>query len=118
GVRRIHREVGRAGGVVAEQDLGPRLAAVCGLVNPALGVWPERTALRGDVGDVGVCRMNTDARNLLRLGEADEGPGLTTIRRLEDAVAVGDVAADRVLACPHVDDVAIRFAHPDRADPA
>ena len=116
GIRGIHREVGGAGGIVAEQDLGPRFAAVAGLVDPALGVRSERASLRGHVHDVGVRGMDPHARDLLGLGEAEGGPRPAGVSGLEHAVAVGDVAADRVLARAHVDDVGVRLADADRAD--
>src|SRR3989449_2892948 len=62
--------------------------------------------------------MYAHARDLLRLGESDEGPGLTAVRGLEHAVAVRDVAADRVLAGADVHDVGVRLAHPERPDGA
>src|SRR3712207_8891573 len=50
--RSVHREVDRAGGVVAEEDLLPRAAAVARAVDPAVGGRLEDVAERGHVDDL------------------------------------------------------------------
>src|SRR2546422_9056831 len=79
---------------------------------------PEGVALRAHPHHVGVGGMHPHARDLLRFRESEGGPLLTAIRGLEYSVAVGNVAADRVLARPYVHDVGVRLAHADRTDRA
>ncbi len=116
GVGRVHRQVARAGRVVLEQHLGPGLAAVGRLVNPAFGVGPERVALGRHVRDVGLRGVDPYARDLARVREANGRPGLAGVGRFEHAVAVRHVAADGVLAGADVDHVGVGLTHPDRAD--
>ena len=117
-VRGVHCEVRGARGIVARQDSGPRLPTVGRLVDAALGVGAESTPLRGHVHDVGVGRVHADAGDLLRLGESQRGPRPAAVRRFVHAGAGRHVAADRVFARPHVDDVGVGLAHADRADRA
>src|SRR6266702_2017785 len=117
-VGRIEHQVSDSGRIAAKQHLVPRLAAVGRLVDAALGIGAVGVALRADVHDLGILEMHPHARDLLRLGEADERPGLAAVGGLPHAVAVRDVAADRVLAGADVDDVGVRLAHADRADGA
>src|SRR6266702_2017786 len=115
---RLEHQVSDSGRIAAKQHLVPRLAAVGRLVDAALGIGAVGVALRADVHDLGILEMHPHARDLLRLGEADERPGLAAVGGLPHAVAVRDVAADRVLAGADVDDVGVRLAHADRADGA
>src|SRR5205823_10502108 len=64
---------------------------------------PPRRARRphraegGDVGDVGILRIDPDLGDLPGLDQAHVGPGLPGIGGLVDPVAMRDVAADREL---------------------
>src|SRR5215813_2745549 len=71
GLARIHHEVGDAGGVVAEEDLLPRLAAVVRAIDASVGTGTEHVPLRADVDEVRVLRMDAHARDLPRVGKAD-----------------------------------------------
>src|SRR5262249_20215670 len=97
-VGRVHREVDRAGFVAPEEELLPALAAVLRTIDAALAVRPPGVAERRHVDEVGVLRVDTDAGDVARLGEAEVLPAPAAVGRAVDAVAVGDVAADAALA--------------------
>jgi hypothetical protein len=65
--------------------------------------------LGGDVDDVRVARMNTDAAYLASVFEADVLPGLAGIGGLVDAVAVRNISANRRLTHADIDDVRDRI---------
>ena len=116
GVPRVEHEVRHAGRVVSEQHVPPGLAAVRRLVDAPVRVGPERVAERAHIDGVGARRMDADPGDLLRLGEPEERPRPAAVGGLPDAVAVGDIAADRVLAGARVHDVRVRLADADPAD--
>ena len=64
----------------------------------------------------GLVRVDRDAGDVARLGQAQVAPGLAAVVGLVDAVAVRDVAADAGLARAGVDDVRIGVGDRDRAD--
>src|SRR5512134_400128 len=71
---------------------------------------------RGDVHDVRVERVDTDLRDVARLGEAEVSPGLASIVRAVNAVAMRDVAADARLAHADVDHARFSCCDGDRPD--
>ena len=83
----INRYVRGSGVVVDLQHVRPRLAAIGCLKHPALRACGPKIAGRGNPNDVGVCRMNDDARNVQRSGEAHVLPCLAGVERLVNAVA-------------------------------
>ena len=113
-IGRIHLDVGRAGVVVFFQHLAPGLAAVAGAIHAALGVRSERVAQHRGERDIGVGRMDDHLTDLPLL-LPHVRPRLAAVRRLVDAVAGGDVAADVGLAGTDVDDVRIGGRNGDRA---
>ena len=115
-IARIHDEVDGPRALVAEEHPLPRLASVGGPEDAALGVGSEGVAEGGDVGAVGVRRMDADAPDRVRVGEAEVPPGRPGIVRAVDAVALKDVGAQLHLAHADVDDVRIRRRHRHRAD--
>src|SRR6185437_5278574 len=114
-IRGVHDEVDDPRRVVAKEDLVPRLAAIRGLVDAALGIGGPDMPERSHVYDVGIVRIDTHARDLARLREADVRPRLPAISGLVYAIAMRHVAADVVLASAHIHDVGIRLAHADGA---
>src|SRR5207302_3766100 len=98
GVRRVEHEIGDAGRVVPEQHLAPRLAAVGRLVDATVRVGAESVALGANPDGVWTARVHTDPGDLVSVLQPHMRPGLPAVARLPDAVAVGDVAADGVLA--------------------
>ena len=60
--------------------------------------------------------MDDDVGDLPRVAESHERPRLSAVGRLPHAVAVRDVAANRILAAADVDDVGRRRRDFDRAD--
>src|SRR5205814_2102822 len=73
-VRRVHREVGDARRLVHEEDAVPALAAVRRPVDAALLLRAVAGAERGHERDVGVPRVDRDARDAARLLEAEVRP--------------------------------------------
>src|SRR5262249_26315150 len=63
-VARVHRKIRGSGPVVHEEHLRPRAPTVGGAVDPAVGIRTEGMALRGDVHDVGVGRVDADPRDV------------------------------------------------------
>ena len=115
-VRVVDLDDTAAGLGVDEQRLLPRLAAVSGLVDAALGVRPERRAQRREPDDVGVGRVHDDAANLAGVLEAHELPGAAGVDGLVDAAADDHVAADRGAPGADPDDVRVGLGDVDRAD--
>src|SRR4030095_6139620 len=114
-VVRIHGEVDRARDVAAVEDPFPGRAAILRAVDTALAVWSENIAQYRDIDEVGILRMDADAADALAVLQADVLPAASGIGRLVDAVAVGDVEADRGLAGAGIDHVGIGGRHGDRA---
>src|SRR5258706_385136 len=93
-IRRIHDEIGRARGVVDEQDLRPGLAPVGRSEDAAFGLRAVGASERRDVNVVGIFRVNDDARDASRVLEACALPVLAGVRGFPHAPAKGDVASD------------------------
>src|SRR5207249_3117097 len=87
GVRRIERDIGKAGVVVDELDLVPGLAAVGRLVDAAVRAGPEQMSGRGDVHGLRIFRIDHDARDRLRLRETELRERLAAVDGLVDPVA-------------------------------
>src|SRR6202008_2974033 len=94
----IHGEIDRARDVVAVQDPLPARAAILGAIDAALAIGPEDVAQHGGIDEVRILRMDDDPTDELAVLQADMLPASPGIGRLVDAVAVGDVEADRSLA--------------------
>src|SRR5439155_22033668 len=115
-VGRIDREIGEARVRVDELDVGPRLAAVGGLVDSALRVRAEQVSWNGRVDGVRVLRVDLDARDRLSLLQSHAREGLAAVGRLVDAVS--DRRALPVVRFPGPDphDVRVLLADGDVAD--
>src|SRR6185369_4201419 len=117
GVLRVHRHGAAPGGEVrAGEDQVPGLAAVDGLVEPAIrAVAPE---LAGGAGVDGVAapRIGQDPGDALGLLQPHVGPALAAVGGLVDAVADGYVVARPRLAGPHPDDLRVLRIDLHRAD--
>ncbi len=72
----------------------PRLAAVRGAINAALRLWSVAGAHRGRKNNVGIVRVDHDARDAARLFQTHVRPRFAGVGGLVNAVAEGDVAAD------------------------
>src|SRR6185437_4811930 len=108
----------RPGVVVDEEDLGPVLAAVGGLVDAALGVGGEQMAEGGGVHDVGILRVHNDPTDDVGRAQADEAPVLAAVGGLVHAAAGEDGVAGRGVAGADVEDLRIRGRHRHGADAA
>ena len=115
-ILRVGVEIDGAGLVVLEENFLPGFPAVGGAKDAARVVRAIGVAESGNVHEVGIFRMHEDARDVLRVFEADVRPGLSGVSGLVHAVAVGDVAADAGFAGANVDDVGVRRSDGDRAD--
>ena len=115
-IGRIDREVDRAGGVVEEEHLLPRLAAVGRAEDAALRVRSEGVAHRGDEHAVGVARVDDDVADLLRVVEAEMLPAVAAVGRAIHARAVGQIFAQLRFAGADLDHVRIGRRDGDRAD--
>ncbi len=118
GVARIHHQIGDTRRVVDEQHLVPRLAAVLRPKHAAFGVGSEHVAEGPDVDDVGIDRIDHDARDVAGRREPHVAPRLAAIETLPHAVTIRHVAADRCFATAGPDDVGVALEDVDRADGA
>src|SRR5262249_23274863 len=69
-ILRIHAQIHRARAVVHEEHALPGRAAVPGAEHAALVIRPEGVAQRGDVGHVGIPRVDANPPDLARVLEA------------------------------------------------
>jgi hypothetical protein len=61
-----------------------------------------------DIDEIRIGRMDDDVGDLARVAEPHEGPGLSPVSSLPHAIAVGDIAADRIFAAAHEDHIGRR----------
>ena len=111
----VHRQLDRTRHIAAVQDLLPGLAAVPGAIDTALRMGTEYVTQSRDIDEIGILRMDADAADELAVPEADVEPCAAGIGRLVQAVAVGDVEADRRFSRAGIDHVGVRGCHGDRA---
>ena len=86
-VARVKTEVGRPRVLAAMQDQLPAGAAVTGAVDAALRIRAVGVAERGDIGDVGVGRVDAQAGNMASRCQAQVVPGQPAVHRPVDAIA-------------------------------
>ncbi len=103
----IHRHLGRAGVFVDKEYAFPVLAAVCRTINAALRLWAIAMAHRGGQYDVGIPRVNNDARDAAGLFESHQLPGLAGVGGFVNSGAHGNVTANRGLARAGPNDVRV-----------
>ena len=112
----VHQQLDRAGRIRDEEDVLPGLAAVARAVDAPLRVRAEGVPGRGEVREVGVVRVDANAPDLARLAQAQVAPGRAVVVGAVHAASRRDIAADRVGARAHVEDVRVGGRHRDRAD--
>src|SRR5712692_4670196 len=83
----VEGDVNPAASLVLVEDLFPRLAAVGGAEDAALGVRPVGVAQRGHEDDLRVARMHQDAADVARVAEPEMLPDLAAIGGLVNPVA-------------------------------
>ena len=116
GIARIHHQVDRAGARAPIQHLLPCPPAVGGFEYAAiLVVGPLVTGGR-DVHDVRVGRVHDDARDGLRVGEAEMGEGAAGVGGFVDADARHRRAKDVGLAGADPQHVGVRWCDGEIAD--
>ncbi len=100
---RVHEDV-RDPRVLGDlEDLRPGLAAVRGLVEPAVPARRPEGSLACRVDDLGVARVDEDLGDVLRRLEPHVLPGSTAVLRTVDAVAVAHAALAVVFPRAHPD---------------
>ena len=92
---RIENNIDRAGVFVLAQDLGPRLAAIGRAENSAIGIRPIGVPDGSHENDVRIIRMDDERADMASIFQADVVPIAAAIDGLINAIAVGDVAAQR-----------------------
>src|SRR5262245_48197974 len=78
-ILRVHDDIGRARVVVDKQYFLPRLAAVDGFKNAALGVRTPEMSYCRDIDNVRVRRMDDDAADVARILQASIFPVQTAV---------------------------------------
>ncbi len=106
-VRRVEREIDRAGVLVFVENLLPGLSAVERAEHAALVVRTVRVAERGHEDAVGAERVDDHRADLPRFAQAEMRPRAAGIGRLVDAISDREVGALQSLAAAHVDHVRI-----------
>ena len=116
GILRIHRDFGDAGVGADREHRFPRLAAVGGLVQPAVAARRPQRPDRADVDNVRVAGIDEDVLNVLGVLEPHPLPRLARVGGLVDAVAEGDAPLVVVLAGAEPDDVRVLRVDGHRAE--
>src|SRR5207248_3194568 len=88
-VMRVHRKLRAAGVFIDEQRLLPSLAAVAGLEDAALPLWPVRLPDCARKNDIRIMRINDDASNVAGLLQSHAAPRPAAVCVFVDAVAHG-----------------------------
>ena len=103
-VRGVLHQLGGAGVLVDEEDVGPRQAAIGGLEDAALLAGPPEAAERGDVDDVVIDGVDDDACDVLRIAKPHVLPRLcrhrSTCRRRCPTSRSGDCCSRRCRPTP------------------
>ena len=113
---RVDAQVDSSRAIVLIEDLLPRLSSIARTEHTALRIRRVRMTQRRYIHDVGIRRIDANARNRLCVAQPDVFPRLARVGRFVHAVALHDVAAQLRLAHAQIDKVGIRFRHCDRAD--
>ena len=108
-------QIHRARAIVLIEDLLPRLSAVARTEHAALRVRPVRMAQRRYVNDIGIRRIDANARNRLRIASPMCFHVLPASVDLYTPSPCMMLPRSSVSPMPMIDDVGIRFRHGDRA---
>src|SRR6266498_2784811 len=112
----LQLDIHRSHAIGNEKHLPPGLAAINRLEHAAFSVWLECVAHSRHPNDIRILWMNAHRSDLSRVVKTDELPSLSTIGRLIQAAAGGDVTAHVIRAGAEVDHVRVRDG--DRYTPA
>ena len=115
GIVGVELDAVRAGVGVHVQDLLPGLAAITAAKHAAFAVRTIRPAHAGDIDGARIGGMHDDAAHLAHVFEANMGPALAAIHRLEDAIAGAEIGAVQPFAGADIDDIRMRGGHGDVA---
>src|SRR2546429_4930346 len=86
---RINFDVDPAGVFIFIENLLPRLPAVNGAKDAALGIWTIRMAKRRNQHAVGIFWIDDQLADRPRIAQADVLPGLAAVNRFVNAVTMG-----------------------------
>ena len=112
----IEGDVDASGVFVFVENFLPGLAAVGGAEDTAFGVWSVGMAESGYENDFGIAGIDDDFADGAAVAQADVLPGLASVERLVDSVAVTDVAADAGFAGADINGIAIGIGYGEAAD--
>src|SRR4051812_16796163 len=101
----MHDKIDHTRAVIDVEHFLPGLPTVGRFVDAAVFARAIQAAERADIDDVGVLRMYEKAADLIGLLQAHVLPGLATVGRFIDAVAVRDAVARVRLTGADPDDI-------------
>ncbi len=113
---RVHDEIARAGVVVNEENLLPRLAAVGGLEDAAFGIGLKDVAQRGRVHDVRILRIHGQRTGRVRIAQAGVVPSLARVGGFKDPGPGIEIVANVALAGAGVNHAGVGGRDRERAD--
>src|SRR5829696_547666 len=112
----VETEINRAGFIADVENLAPGCATVLALEHAALGVGSEGVTQRRDPHDIRVVRVDANLADVARFAQPNVAPASAGVGTAIDAVAVGDIDADRGFASAGIDDVRVRSRHGQGTD--
>ena len=116
GIVRIEGHVDASGVLIFVENFLPGLAAIGRAENTALGVRSVGMAERGHENDVRIVGIDDDFADGAAVAQANVLPGLASVERFVNSIAVRDVSANAGLACTHVNRVVIGVGHGEAAN--
>ena len=116
GIVRIEGQVNGASLVILEQNLLPGLAAIAGAEDAAVRIGAISMAERGNIDKIRIARMNQNSGDVLRVVQANVGPGFAAVSRFVYAIAIRDVAANAGLSGTEIDHGGVGLGYCDCAN--
>ncbi len=101
----MHLHIDNPSSVIDVENFFPSCAGICGLENASVFIRTVKSSESADINNVGVLGMYDDLADLKCLFEAGMCPGLATIERLVDTVAIRHRVARIVFARAYPDDL-------------
>ena len=106
------------GVVIDVVNLLPGGATVGGSKNTPLLIGSVGMPESGHECDIGICRVDDDASNLLHVRQSDVYPGLAPVIRFEHSVADGEIGTMQALTRSDIDDVGVGWRYGQISDGA
>ncbi len=114
----IEREVDRAGVFVFVEHLLPRVAAIGGAEDAALGVGAVGVTEDGREEAIGIARVDEERRDLLAAAQSEMAPGEACVGGFVDSVAHREIGALQAFAAGDINDVGVGRRDGECADGA